>query len=190
MSALLEQSKLRPGHFIVARQLATLAGTISLPGPDRFIHLQFRRFAGCPVCDMHLRSIARRHDEIASAGILEVAVFHSSAEELRPFTQELPFEIVADPEKKLYREFGVEASPRALLDPRAWLPILSGVLRSLGRILQGRQPVASLQAEGGKLGLPADFLINSDGQILACKYGAYIYDQWSVDDLLAEAKRV
>jgi hypothetical protein len=35
------------------------------------------------------------------------------------------------------------------------------------------------------LGLPADFLIASDGRVLACKYGAHAYDQWSVDEILA-----
>jgi hypothetical protein len=35
------------------------------------------------------------------------------------------------------------------------------------------------------MGLPADFLIGSDGVILAAKYGAYVDDHWSADDLLA-----
>lgn len=189
MSAALPRPKLKPGQVIAVRQLSTLDEAVALPDPNRLVHLQFRRFAGCPVCDLHLHAIARRHDEIVSAGILEVAVFHSSADELRSFTAELPFAIVADPSKNLYAEFGVEASPRALLNPHAWLPILHGVLRSLGRILRGKQPVTSLQPEGGKLGLPADFLIASDGRILACRYGEHIYDQWSVDDLLAQAAK-
>lgn len=38
---------------------------------------------------------------------------------------------------------------------------------------------------GGKhLGLPADFLIGSDGRVLAAKYGSHADDQWSVDELL------
>lgn len=187
MSPSLPRPKLKPGQVIAARQLSALDEAVALPDPNRLVHLQFRRFAGCPVCDLHLHSIAQRHDEIVSAGIVEMAVFHSSADDLRPFTAELPFTIVADPGKRLYAEFGAEASPRALLNPHAWLPILRGVLRSFGRILQRKQPVTSLQSEGGKLGLPADFLIASDGRILACKYGEHIYDQWSVDDLLIEA---
>jgi peroxiredoxin len=187
MSTSSGRPKLKPGQFVAARQIATLNGLMALPDPNQLVHLQFRRFAGCPVCDLHLHSIAQRHDEIVSARILEVAVFHSSSDELRPFTVELPFAVVADPEKKLYAEFGAQASPQALLNRRAWLPILRGVLRSLGRILRGKQPVTSLHSEGGKLGLPADFLIAMDGRILACKYGAHIYDQWSVDDLLDQA---
>jgi hypothetical protein len=38
------------------------------------------------------------------------------------------------------------------------------------------------------MGLPADFLIGADGVILASKYGAYVDDHWSVDDLLAIAR--
>jgi peroxiredoxin len=189
MSALLPYQKLKPGQFIAARRLSALGEAVALPDPNRLIHLQFRRFAGCPVCDLHLHSIAQRHQEIVSAGILEIAVFHSSADDLRPFTAELPFAVVADPKKNLYAEFGAEASPRALLNPRAWLPILRGVWRSLGRIVQGKQQFTSLRPEGGKLGLPADFLIASDGRILACKYGEHIYDQWSVADILAQAAK-
>jgi AhpC/TSA family len=191
MSASLSRSRsrLKPGQIVAARQIAVLNGFVALPDPNRLVHLQFRRFAGCPVCDLHLHSIARRHDEIVSAGILEVAVFHSDATSLHPFTAELPFAIVADLEKRLYAEFGAEASPRALLNSRAWFPIVRGLLRSLARILRGKQPVTSFQPDGGMLGLPADFLIAGDGNILACKYGTHLYDQWSVDDLLALAER-
>ncbi|MEE3918755.1 hypothetical protein V2I01_10735 [Micromonospora sp. BRA006-A] len=55
-----------------------MTGTgVDLPDPDRLIHLQFRRFAGCPVCNLHLRSIVRRHAEIEAAGVREVVLFHS-----------------------------------------------------------------------------------------------------------------
>jgi hypothetical protein len=40
--------------------------------------------------------------------------------------------------------------------------------------------------QGGEkhLGLPADFLIGSDGRVLAAKFGRHADDQWSVDELL------
>lgn len=40
---------------------------------------------------------------------------------------------------------------------------------------------------GGHLGLPADFLIGSDGRVLACKRGRHASDQWTVDEILAHA---
>jgi hypothetical protein len=45
-----------------------LAGApVSIPSTShRLVHLQFRRFAGCPICNLHLRSIAVRHDELVA----------------------------------------------------------------------------------------------------------------------------
>ncbi|MEV0679837.1 peroxiredoxin-like family protein [Actinosynnema sp. NPDC050436] len=143
---------------------------------------QFRRFAGCTVCNLHLRSIARRHAEIGARGIREVVVFHSSAQELRPHVTDLPFAVVGDPAKVLYAEFGVESSPRSVLDPRAWWSIVRGLARDLGPVLPGRRPLP--RPTGGRLGLPADFLIAPDGRVVAEKRGEHADDQWSVDELL------
>ncbi|NVB81968.1 MAG: AhpC/TSA family protein [Kofleriaceae bacterium] len=158
---------------------------IEVPDPARLVHLQFRRFAGCPVCNLHLRSFVRRHDEIAASGIREVVVFHSSADELREHAADLPFAVIADPDKRLYAEFGVTSGWRSLLDPRVWGPILLAVGRSLVALVRGRERAPSLVPHGGRFGLPADFLIAPDGRVLACKHGVHAYDQWSVDELLA-----
>lgn len=169
---------------ITTRELSPVTGApILLPDPDHVVHLQFRRFAGCPVCNLHLRSIVTRHDEILAVGVREVVVFHSSADELRKHTMDLPFAVIADPGKALYREFRVESGRRALLSPRAWAPIALGILTALRR----RDRTPSLNPTGGRLGLPADFLIASDGRVLAEKHGEYVYDQWSVDELLTLA---
>jgi hypothetical protein len=85
------------------------------------------------------------------------------------------------------RSSGAESARRARLDPRARLPIVRAVLLSLWAIVRARQPAPPLNPQGGRFGLPADFLIASDGRVLACKYGAHVYDQWSVDELLALA---
>jgi peroxiredoxin len=178
------------GDLAPARELTSVDGSrVVLPDPSQNMHLQFRRFAGCPVCDLHLRSIARRHDEIEAAGVREVVVFHSTAEELRRHgAHELPFAVIADPAKRLYAEFGVESAPRALLDPRAWIPLVRAIAASSWRMVLGKsKPPASYQ-EHGRLGLPADLLIGRDGRVLAAKYGEYVYDQWSADELLVHAR--
>src|SRR5699024_2148069 len=109
------------GEVVAPRELTTIGSRhVAVPAPDALTHLQFRRFASCPICNLHLRTTARRHDEILAAGIREVAVFHSTAQAMMPHQSELPFAAVADPEQQLYAEFGVEFSLRAVLDPRAW----------------------------------------------------------------------
>jgi hypothetical protein len=165
------------------RELATVTGgLVTIPDPDMLVHLQFRRFAGCPICNLHLRSIVNRHDEIVRAGIREVVVFHSPADELRKHTAELPFDVIADPGKHLYREYGIETSRRALLHPRTWAAIIKG---SLHDVLRGKGP--ALKQPNGRLGLPGDFLIDQKGAVLAAKRGEHAYDQWSVDELLSLA---
>ncbi len=175
------------GTLLRPRELVSVAGdSIQIPDPKSFVHLQFRRFAGCPICNVHLRSIIRRHDEIVAAGIREVVVFHSTAEELRRHVVDFPFAVVADPDKVLYAEFGVRSSARALLDPRALAPLLGPTIRQLST--RGSEAPANRDPTGGRLGLPADFLIGRGGRVVACKHGTHAYDQWSVDEALAHAR--
>jgi AhpC/TSA family len=178
-------SHIPAGTIVKRRELLTIySERIRVPDREQIVHLQFRRFAGCPVCNLHLHSIVQRHGEILAASIREVIVFHTNAEELLEHAGDLPFAVIADPEKRLYADFGVESRPRALLDPRAWIPILRGVIRSVRALFRG-QPVPSVNPHGGRFGLPADFLIAPDGRVLACKYGSHAYDQWFVDEILA-----
>lgn len=180
------RNRIDSGAVVARETLMTIQGSaVSVPAGDALVHLQFRRFAGCPLCELHLASFARRHEEIEAAGIREVVIFHSTADALLPYAADMPFPVIADPDKRIYGQFGVGAAPRALLDPRAWGAILRGIHRSLRRVLRGAQPVPSLHPEGGRFGLPADFLIDRDGVVLARRYGAHAYDQWSVDQLLA-----
>jgi len=183
------RGKLEAGVVLARHELMAISGQhVRVPDEMKLVHLQFRRFAGCPVCNLHLQSFVRRQSEIAGAGIREVVVFHSSRDSLLEHVADLPFSVIADPGKALYAEFGVESSVWALLDPRAWLPIVRGVARSAARIVARQGRVPSLSPAGGRLGLPADFLIANDGRVLAAKYGSHAYDQWSVDELLALAQ--
>ncbi|MBL6651810.1 MAG: AhpC/TSA family protein [Reyranella sp.] len=185
-----EARLISPNSIVRRRVLEDVSGrAVRLPQEGALVHLQFRRFAGCPVCNLHLRSFARRHGELEAAGVREIVLFHSPADELRLHTADFPFTIVADPDKRLYAEFGVTSSPRALLDPRAWLPILRAVAFAIGGLLTGTVRPPPAKPHGGRLGLPADFLIAPDGRMIASKYGEHVDDHWSVDDVLARARQ-
>jgi peroxiredoxin len=167
--------------------LETIAGRIvSVPdAAARFVHLQFRRFAGCPICHTHLRSFVKRHAELAAAGIREVVFFHSSAAELRTYEADLPFDLVADPTRTFYRQFGVESSGSALLHPT----IVGAALRGAKVVFRGEaRRVWIPKAENGRLGLPGDFLIDAAGLVIASHRGTHANDQWTVDELLALAR--
>jgi peroxiredoxin len=182
--------RIAAGTVVAPRELTGVDDApIALPDGEHLVHLQFRRFAGCPVCNLHLRSVVVRHAEITAAGIREVVVFHSPSDELREHVAGLPFAVVADPDKRLYREFGVESAPRALLDPRAWVPIAGAVARAAWTIARGRERAPAARPHGGRTGLPADLLIEETGRVSAVHYGEHVYDQWSVDELLRLAGR-
>ena len=122
-------ARLRAGETFIPRELVTLAGaTVRIPDPQYVVHLQMRRYAGCPICSLHLRSFARRKDDLARAGVREVAVFHSSAEALRKVQANLPFDVVPDPTRQLYVAFGCTTSPLALLHPRGLFGAVRGAL--------------------------------------------------------------
>ena len=104
---------------------------------------------------------------------------------MRTYEGDLPFDLIADPSRTLYREFGIEAKPRALLDPRAWPTIIRGVTTATMAVLRKEKPAPPPKPEGGRLGLPGDFLIAPGGRVVASKLGRHADDQWSVDELLA-----
>ena len=64
---------------------------------------------------------------------------------------------------------------RAVLHPGVFWSGLRWVL-STGRFYR--------KAENGIQGLPADFLVDARGRVVACKYGQHADDHWEVDDLL------
>jgi peroxiredoxin len=176
-----EGAVLNPGDTVNARTLTTIeGGGVALPAADGLVHLQFRRFAGCPICSLHMHEVARRHDEITKAGVTEVVIFHSSANRLRRYQADLPFAVVADPDRKLYDEFGVHNSIRGVLNRN----VARAVGRGVRQTRSARSLAGSLGPTENHLGMPADFLIAPDGTVVARKYGEHADDQWSVDELL------
>jgi peroxiredoxin len=173
--------KFKPGDMLPPTTMKAVTGeAINLPDEKRLVHLQFRRFVDCPICNTHIAEFRRRAREIEAAGIKELIVFHSSPKSIRSYQKDVPFLMVGDPNKAFYRDFGVESS----------LGFIS--LKALGAGLRGMAHghFALRMVGGGPLGLPADFLIAPSGRINAVKYGSDAYDQWSVDELLTLAKGV
>ncbi len=177
-----EEKRRRVGETLPAFELETLShGRLSVPGTS-LIHLQFRRFAGCPVCNVQLRRFAQAHANLADAGVLTVSLFYSSRDAMLEYQHELPHPIVADPERRLFDAFRVERSRWAAASPRAWATAAIGLVSGPSNPFEG----------GAQDGLPADFLIeradsaegDHQARIVDLHYGSSADDQWSVDDVL------
>lgn len=171
--------RLNVGDVVDPRELLDIHDRpVRVPDDERVVHLQFRRFSGCPVCNVHLRSIALRHDDIAAVGIREIVVFHSTAATMRRYQGSLPFAVIADPERRLYAEFGVEKlTPVRALDLRNWT--------AAARALRREPDLRGALTLESHTGLPAEFIVGPAGEIREVKYGTHIDDHWSVDDLLS-----
>jgi peroxiredoxin len=171
-------TKIAPGELFQRLQAKNIHGVeVSVPRSAGWTHVQFRRFAGCPICNLHLQSFVARHSEVVDAGIREVVIFHSPDDELLPYQGRFPFDVIGDPKKMLYRKYGVESSISALLAPKAFGASLRGNLKK-------DKPKLGGLPNGGIFGLPADFLVAPDGVVQAVHYGTHAYDQWTVDQLL------
>jgi len=183
MGPALRTSRVKVGEWFPRIHTKTIHGrSLSVPNAAApFLHLQFLRFAGSSVCNLHLRPFVRRDLEIRSAGITEVVIFHSSKEELLPYQGSFPFAVVADPEKLLFEQFGVGSSIWALLHPGAWARILQA---SVSKDKPEGNPIPN----GGIWGLPAEFLIAETGIVKAAHYGKHVDDRWPVEELLSLAR--
>ena len=84
-------TKLAVDDTVLVTTFTTFKGeTISLANSSTpLIHIQFRRHAGCPICDLHLRSIMKRKDQLTKLGVSVVVFFHSTPEELKQHTSYL-----------------------------------------------------------------------------------------------------
>ncbi len=164
------------GQFPILNLTTFTGEKITVPSSgNAFTHIQFRRFADCPICNLHLRHFTTQREKLDDAGIHEVIFFHSTTEELKRYQDHLPFDCIADPNRTYYRRFDVEPSWRALLSWQALGSALKEVFRSKRWWREASQ---------GLNGLPADILLNSSGLIVAVKYGIHADDQWSIDDVI------
>ncbi|HXD08412.1 MAG TPA: peroxiredoxin-like family protein, partial [Anaerolineales bacterium] len=142
--------------------------------------LMFYRYASCPMCNLRLRDFAQHYPRLRKRGLEVVAFFHSPARNIRRNAgrQQYPFPLVADPQFKVYRSYGVETS---------WLRFFLSMLlpsfyvdwiRSMRYGFWG-----GIDLQMGKM--PADFLIGPDGRILQTHYGREMGDHMAIKEVEA-----
>ncbi len=175
-------AKISVGDFIVPQKLQTISTTqVDIPAAQQVTHIQFRRFASCPICNLHIRTFIERHLDLVATGIQEIVVFHSTQDEMLKYGSDVPFAMIADPAKELYKSFGVESSVMSIINPAAWASGITGLLKFKQLPYEKGQ---------GLFGLPADFLITKTGEVVAVKYGNHADDHWEVDEVIQRARQL
>jgi peroxiredoxin len=120
--------------------------------------------------------LIQHHASFVERNLNLVAVFQSPRESIRRYVgkQDIPFPVIADPERNLYRQYGVESS---------WPGFIKGSLRltmAASAIMKGFLPG---KMEGIKSMVPADFLIGPDLTIQVTYYGSDIGDHLPIEKI-------
>jgi peroxiredoxin len=128
----------------------------------RWVMLSFFRTASCPLCNVRLYEMKQRIAELEPVDV--IGFIDSGEERIAGLGRRLdpPFPLLCDPERSLYREYGVEKSLSGLLHPSN-LPAFIDAFR------RGYWP--SLAVDGPETRMPADFLIGPDGRLVEAHYG-------------------
>ncbi len=137
------------------------------------VWLAFFRYAACPLCNLQVRAIIRKHDALKAQGVQVLAVFQSPAESMAEYVagQNPPFPLISDPTESLYALYGLENSKKALFS----LKNVPGLAKAAAAGFMAVNP------EGTVDRIPADFLIDENGQIVEVFYGDTIGDHIGMD---------
>jgi peroxiredoxin len=141
---------------------------------DKKLMLSFYRYASCPLCNLRVLQLMQVHDDLKSKGLHFLAFFQSPKESIGRYVgkQDAPFPIIADPERKVYKLYGVEHS---------WIGYLRGgvSMKMLKALLSG---FMIGKMEGKRDLLPADFLIENL-EIKKAYYGKKISDHIPIEEI-------
>lgn len=146
------------------------------------ILLTFFRHAGCPMCNLRTREMILAHDKMANYGLKILTVFESPTKSIKRDVgrQNPPFSIIPDPERKLYKLFGVSIS---------WVGFVKIFIARPKHVFEAIFKNGFIPKFGEATPMmPADFLIDSDGIIRVAYYGKDIGDHLPCDDLYTALK--
>lgn len=144
----------------------------------RKLLLSFFRYASCPLCNLRLHQLIENHKTFQDKGIKVIAFFQSPKDRVIKCVgkQEAPFQLIPDPDRSVYRLYGVEAS---------WKGLLRGGLRARDLLKASRKGFLPGQIEGRVAMMPADFLIGPDQIVHRAYYGKDIGDHMPLKEIRA-----
>ena len=142
----------------------------------RKLLLAFFRYGACPLCNLRMTFLIDAFPRWQEKGLDVVAVFESPAERLLETvaSQAIPFAVIPDPERALYRLYGVV--------PSLWGYVVGAFrVRAFRDAFQrGFRPG---KGEGAITQLPAEFLIGPDLTIERAYYGKDIGDHLPIEEV-------
>jgi thioredoxin-dependent peroxiredoxin len=144
--------------------------------------LAFFRHAACPLCNLRVHQLIQAYPTLQSNGVDILAFFESPKDKILQYvgTQNVPFPIVADPEREIYKLYGVESSI---------VGMMKGLLRISDFSEAATKKLMFFDPHNDIALIPADFLINPDLRIHTAYYGRDIGDRLNLSVIHAFAER-
>ena len=143
------------------------------------VFLLFLRYYGCTVCQLDIRRLKEDYPRFLAKGAKVLVVLQSKpeliAEKQKP--GDLPFDIICDPEQKLYRQ--LEIAPASSKMAMASL----GLIKKMSEAK--KEGLTHGEYEGDELQLPALFLLDGTGRVEYAHYAKNLTDMASHDEMLA-----
>lgn len=139
--------------------------------------LSFYRYASCPLCNLRIHNLIQNYPLIEKRGIHMLAFFESPKESILKYVgkQNPPFSIIADPERVIYKMYGVESS---------WLAFMNSTIkRSFDGMIAFTKGFLPGKLEGNIALLPADFIIDENHKITIAYYGKDIGDHLPLKEI-------
>ncbi|MBI2279812.1 MAG: AhpC/TSA family protein [Bacteroidetes bacterium] len=139
--------------------------------------LSFFRGAACPFCNMRVRELINNYPKFEEKGIVIIAFFASSKEEISEYAgkQNAPFSIIPDPTLKFYIKYGVEQSKWGMLKT---------MLNPIKMVNMMTSGFFNLKSSKDKPIVPADFLIDEHQSVHAVYYGKDFGDHMNIEKIL------
>ncbi len=142
--------------------------------------LSFFRNGACAMCNLRVHELNSRFQEFQQKNISILGVFESSREDMLPYVgqQKLAFELIPDPEGKLYELYRLESS-----EEKINRVIQSGLAEKRIKEAAANGFVLTPQAGSNFFRLPADFLIDENFVIQKAHYADMIIDHLPIDEI-------
>ena len=170
--------RLTSGDRAPSFQAKNLEGeTVSLADyAGRKLLLAFFRYGACPLCNLRMTFLIDAYPRWQANGLDVVAVFESPAERLLETvaSQAIPFPVIPDPDRALYRLYGVV--------PSLWGYVV-GAFRFRAFRDAFKRGFRPSKGEGAITQLPAEFLIGPDLTIERAYYGKDIGDHLPIEEI-------
>jgi len=144
---------------------------------DKHVVLVFRRYAGCPLCQLSMAELKNKYQEFKQRDA-EIIVFVQSPKKTleQQGVEGFPFAIIPDPEEKYYELYGVgSGNIFDVINPDV---IRKGIRATLKGHVQGKM-------EGNAWQLPGDFIVSKEGLLMLARVGENVGDGLSAEKLLS-----